>query len=238
MRWLSLFTLPIFLLTQCAPTTPPAPNPPAPLMPAELCYLDTIAPGIRVDLKYCGTDNFVGRPINGYTTGRRAILRKDAALALAKAQKALEAQGLGLLVWDAYRPHRALQDFYNWSMTDDDSTRAEFYPNITKRGIYENRYIGLKSEHSWGIAVDITLVNLKTGKELDMGGRHDLLDSSSATIYNGLTPQQQKNRLLLRDTMAAVGMRNYSKEWWHYFIASPGVCHRYDFPLNDFLTTN
>ena len=92
MRWLSLFTLPIFLLTQCAPTAPPAPNPPAPLMPAELCYLDTIAPGIRVDLKYCGTDNFVGRPINGYTTGRRAILRKDEALALAEAQKALEAQ--------------------------------------------------------------------------------------------------------------------------------------------------
>lgn len=233
MRWLFLLIVPAFFLTQCAPVEPPVTAPPVPRMPQELCYLDTVAPRVRVDLKYCGTDNFVGRPINGYTTGKRAILRKDAAQAIARAQKMLEQQGLGLLVWDAYRPHRALLDFYNWSRTDDDSTRAEFYPNITKQGIYDNQYIGLASEHSWGIAVDITLVNLKTGKELDMGGRHDLLDASSATIYSGLTPLQQKNRLLLRDTMASVGMRNYSKEWWHYFVSPPGICHRYDFPLND-----
>ena len=233
-KLLALF-LPLMLLNQCAPVPAPLAVAPAPAMPAELCYLDTVAPGIRVDLKYCGYDNFVGRPIDGYTEGRRAILRKDAAAAMARAQKQLKAKGLGLLVWDAYRPHRALQDFYNWSKNADDSTRAEFHPNITKRGIYENKYIGLSSEHSWGIAVDITLVNLKTGKELDMGGRHDLLDESSATVYAGLTSRQQANRLLLRDTMASVGMRNYSKEWWHYFVSPPGICHRYDFPLNDTL---
>lgn len=202
-------------------------------MPAELCYLDEVAPGVKVDLKYCGSDNFVGRPIDGYTAGRRAILRKDAAAVLAKAQQLLESRGLGLLVWDAYRPHRAMRDFYAWSLSKDDHTRARFYPNITKQGIYENKYIGLTSEHSWGIAVDITLIDRRTGKELDMGGRHDFLDASSATIYAGLTPRQQANRLLLRDTMAAVGMRNYSKEWWHYFISPPGVCHQYDFPLDD-----
>lgn len=202
-------------------------------MPQELCYLDEMVPGIKVDLKYCGYDNFVGRPINGYTTGHRAILRKDAAAALGKAQKQLAARGLGLLVWDAYRPHRALLDFYTWSLNDDDRTRAEFYPNITKRGIYENKYIGLSSEHSWGVAVDITLINLRTGKELDMGGRHDLLDASSATEYAGLTPKQQANRLLLRDTMASVGMKNYSKEWWHFYIFPMGTCHQYDFPLDD-----
>ena len=233
-KLLALF-LPLMLLNQCAPVPAPLAVAPAPAMPAELCYLDTVAPGIRVDLKYCGYDNFVGRPIDGYTEGRRAILRKDAAAAMARAQKQLKAKGLGLLVWDAYRPHRALKDFYRWSENSDDSTRAEFYPNITKRGIYENKYIGLSSEHSWGIAVDITLVNLKTGKELDMGGRHDLLDESSATVYAGLTSRQQANRLLLRDTMASVGMRNYSKEWWHYFVSPPGTCHRYDFPLNDTL---
>lgn len=204
-------------------------------MPRELCYLDEVAPTIKVDLKYCGYDNFVGRPIDGYTTGRRAILRKDAAAALAKAQKQLEAKGLGLLVWDAYRPHRALCDFYNWSMNDDDRTRAEFYPNISKRDIYDNKYIGLTSEHSWGVAVDITLIYLRTGKELDMGGRHDLLDASSATEYAGLTPQQQANRLLLRDTLASVGMKNYSKEWWHYYVSPLGICHQYDFPLDDTL---
>ncbi len=235
MKRISTLLVSMMLLTQCHQISPPlAESAPMP-MPAELCYLDTIIPNIRIDLKYCGNDNFVGRPIDGYTEGRRAILRKDTALALAKAQRDLATRGLGLLVWDAYRPHRALADFYAWSQTKDDSTRNEFYPNITKRGIYENRYIGLKSEHSWGIAVDITLIDLQSGKELDMGGRHDLLDESSATVYAGLTPQQQANRLLLRDTMARAGMRNYSKEWWHYFLSQPGPCHRYNFPLNDHL---
>ena len=205
------------------------------VMPAELCYLDEVVPGIKVDLKYCGNDNFVGRPIDGYTTGKRAILRKDAAAALAKVQKELRAKGLGLLVWDAYRPYRALLDFYAWSETGDDSTRSTFYPNITKRGIYENKYIGLSSEHCWGVAVDATLINLRTGQELDMGGRHDLLDERSATEYAGLTPRQQANRCLLRDTMAAAGMRNYSKEWWHFYVTPLGICHRYDFPLSDTL---
>ena len=227
---LSLLLFPA-LLCQCSQTSPVLIYPG--LMPKGLCYLDEIAPTIKVDLKYCGYDNFVGRPINGYTSGCRAILRKDAAEALAKAQQKLNKMGYGLLVWDAYRPHRALRDFYNWSLTADDSTRKVFYPNITKRGIYENKYIGLQSEHSWGVAVDATLIHLHSGKELDMGGRHDLLDESSATDYPGLTTQQKRNRHLLRDIMASVGMRNYSKEWWHYYIYPPGLCHQYDFPLDD-----
>ncbi|MBR5888651.1 MAG: M15 family metallopeptidase [Akkermansia sp.] len=233
----SLFTIAaaLLFLPQCSPIPAPQVVAEQRPMPTELCYLDTVVPGIKVDLKYCGNDNFVGRPIDGYTEGTRAILRKDAALAVQKAQQELESKGLGLLIWDAYRPHRALADFYAWSKTADDSTRAEFYPNITKRGIYENRYIGLTSEHSWGIAVDLTIIDLKTGKELDMGGRHDLLDASSATVYAGLTKEQQANRLLLRDTMARAGMRNYSKEWWHYFLREPGLCTRHNFPLDDHL---
>lgn len=227
---LTLLFVPL-LLCQCTQTSSLLVYPG--IMPDELCYLDEMAPGIKVDLKYCGHDNFVGRPINGYTSGQRAILRKDTAAALAKAQQKLNQMGYGLLIWDAYRPHRALHDFYNWSLTDDDSTRQTFYPNITKRGIYENKYIGLQSEHSWGVAVDATLIQLRTGKEVDMGGRHDLLDESSATDYPGLTAQQQRNRHLLRDTMASVGMRNYSKEWWHYYIHPLGICHQYDFPLDD-----
>lgn len=202
-------------------------------MPAELCYLDEVAPLVKVDLKYCGADNFVGRPIDGYTTGKRAVLRKDTALAMKKASELLAAEGLGLLVWDAYRPARALKDFYAWSQTADDRMKAEFYPNITKRQIYEQHYIGLVSEHSWGVAVDLTLIDLATGQELDMGGRHDLLDESSATCSPLITPQQKANRLKLRDTMDAVGLRNYSKEWWHYFLKERGTCYRYDFPLCD-----
>lgn len=226
------------LLSQCQIVSPEPVSQQTQLrMPDELCYLDEVAPLVRVDLKYCGNDNFVGRPIDGYTTGKRAVLRRDTAAAMKKASEALAKEGLGLLVWDAYRPARAMKDFYAWSMTDDDRTKAEFYPNITKRGIYENRYIGLVSEHSWGVAVDLTLIDLKTGKELDMGGRHDLLDASSATRSPLITEQQRANRLKLRDAMNAVGMRNYSKEWWHYFLVERGTCHQYNFPLNDELLT-
>lgn len=204
-------------------------------MPEELCYLDEEVPGIRVDLKYCGSDNFTGRPVAGYTSGHRAILRRDTAECIRRAQTALAEKGLGLVVWDAYRPHRAMEDFYAWSQTADESRKTEFYPNITKAGIYENKYIRRHSEHSWGVAVDVGIIELATGKELDMGGRHDFLDASSATRYSGLTPEQRANRMLLRDTMDHAGMRNYKREWWHYFLKERGPVTRYDFPLCDTL---
>lgn len=250
MRGIPFICLPAVLLCQCAQQLPLAspcpPEPPQPQaaprkpatpdenrMPARLCYLDEAIPGICVDLKYCGNDNFVGRPIAGYTTGHRAILRRDTADRLARAQQKLAQKGLALKVWDAYRPHRAMQDFYKWSRTPDETMKAEFYPHITKQGIYENKYISRTSDHSKGLAVDVTLIRLDTGEELDMGGRHDLLDESSATRYPGLTPEQQTNRLLLLQTMADVGMRNYRKEWWHYFQKKEPEAPRYNFPLND-----
>ena len=204
-------------------------------MPTELCYLDEVIPGICVDLKYCGCDNFVGRPIAGYTSGKRAILRRDTAKKLARVQQELMKKGLALKVWDAYRPHRAMEDFYTWSRTPDETMKADFYPNISKQGIYDNKYIRRRSEHSYGLAVDVTIIRLDTGEELDMGGRHDLLDESSSTRYAGLTPEQQANRLLLAQTMAEAGLRNYRKEWWHYFQKRESMATRYDFPLNDHL---
>ena len=204
-------------------------------MPAELCYLDEAVPGIKVDLRYCGNDNFVGRPIAGYTTGRRAIVRRDTAECLRRAQAELNTKGLGLLVWDAYRPHRAMQDFFDWSLTADERMKARFYPNITKQGIYEGKYIRRTSEHSLGVAVDVTIIDLGTGTQLDMGSGFDFLDPSSATRYTGITPEQHANRMLLRDTMDRAGMRNYKREWWHYFLKNRGDTTRYDFPLCDTL---
>ena len=204
-------------------------------MPASLCYVDEIVPGIKTDLKYCGNDNFTGRPVAGYTSGRRAILRRDTAECIKRAQQELAGKGLGLLVWDAYRPHRAMDDFYAWSKTPDGPEKSAVYPNISKQGIYEGKYIRRRSEHSWGVAVDVTIIDLNTGQELDMGGRHDLLDISSATRYTGITPEQHRNRMLLRDTMDRAGMRNYKREWWHYFLKERGNVTRYDFPLCDTL---
>mgnify|MGYP003289203215 CR=1 FL=1 len=204
-------------------------------MPTGLCYLDEVVPGIRVNLRYCGNDNFVGRPIAGYTTGKRAILRRDVAECIKRAQAELNARGLGLLVWDAYRPHRAMEDFYAWSRTDDIRMKAQYYPNISKKGIYDGKYIRRRSEHSLGIAVDVTIIDLSTGEQLDMGCGFDFLDPSSATRYAGVTPEQHANRMLLRDTMDRAGMRNYKREWWHYFLKNRGDTIRYDFPLCDTL---
>ncbi len=232
-----LFTCALALLLAACSPMQPAHDAPAQCLPKGWCYVDTMVPGVRVDLKYAGCDNFVGRPIAGYT-GRRAILRRDAAAALARAAAELGKEGYGLLIWDAYRPTGALLDFHAWSYTEDERMRAKFYPNITKRGIYEGRYIGTTSEHSWGIAVDITLVRLKDGQEVDMGGHHDLLDPSSATGYTGITPQQQANRRRLCEAMERAGMRNYSKEWWHYFLKDSQPWYAYGFPLNDSLPEN
>lgn len=201
-------------------------------MPAGFCYVDEVAPEIQADLKYAGSDNFVGRPIAGYE-GSRAILRRDAAVALGHAAGILRQQGYGLMIWDAYRPMRALRDFRAWSYSPDEGTRASFYPRITKRKIYQEHYIGDSSEHTWGIAVDITLYRLKDGKLEDMGGRHDLMDTRSATDSTEVTCQQRFNRGILRDAMRAVGFENYPKEWWHYRLENSRPWFAYDFPVSD-----
>lgn len=228
--WMRLFlTCCIFLLAHCVSAPPPRH---AEFLPEGFCYVDEVAPEVLADLKYAGNDNFVGRPIDGYL-GKRLILRRDAAMALRRAADLLRARGYGLLVWDAYRPLRAMSDFRAWSRTPDDSSRAEFYPRITKQGIYDGRYIGDSSEHTWGIAVDLTLVSLATGRPVDMGGRHDFLDASSATDSDEVSPAQRANRHRLRDAMRAAGFNNYSKEWWHYRLANSEPWVAYDFPVRD-----
>lgn len=219
------------LLVHCAPLPGPADS-----LPTGFCYVDDVVPGIAVDLKYAGSDNFVGRPIDGYR-GRRAILRRDAALALRRAAERLRRRGYGLLVWDAYRPMRALRDFRAWSLSPDVSTKAEFYPSLTKQGIYDGHYIGDASEHTWGIALDLTLVHLSTGQPVDMGGRHDLLDPSSATDSQAVSPAQRANRHLLREAMQEAGFENYDKEWWHYRLSNSRPWAAYDFPVQDSLLT-
>lgn len=223
------------LLTACSTDKPLlAPNSPVTKMPDGFCYLDTVVPHLRTDLKYAGCDNFVGRPIRGYT-GHRAILGREAAACVGRAARILARQGYGILVWDAYRPTSAMQDFFEWSQTPDDRMRLQFYPCLTKRQIYEQRYIGTVSEHSLGIAVDVTLYHLKDGSPVDMGGHHDLLDVSSTWDSPLVTPAQRANRRILRDAMVASGMKGYDKEWWHFYKPGEGPFALYGFPLNDSL---
>ncbi len=208
-------------------------------MPPQLCYLDEVLPEVKVDLMYAGYDNFVGRPIAGYS-GKRAILRRDVAWALRGAVKELAQLGYQVLLRDAYRPHRALADIAAWAKTDDQKMKARYYPRISKAQIHGDRYIGDISEHTYGIAVDITLLDAQTGKAIDMGGPIDFLDASSTTAYSGsyISSAAQKNRALLLSVMSKHGFSNYEKEWWHYWYrpaAAPWL--RYDFPLNDHMVT-
>lgn len=228
-----LFSLVVVsLLVQCT-KVPPAPAPKLPL-PEGFCYVDEVVPSARVELLYASDYNFVGKKLAGYE-GKRAILRRDAAEGLARAAALLKPKGLGILITDAYRPRRAMEDVQEWAQNDDDRMRSHFYPNITKKEVFEHRYIGTVSEHSWGVAVDLTLVRLSTGAELDMGGYPDLLDAISATDYDGpeLTVEQRVNRQLLKSAMEEAGFKNYSKEWWHYWIVSDRKPLSYDFVIED-----
>ncbi len=206
-------------------------------LPEDLCYLDEFIPSLKVDLMYAGYDNFVGRPIAGYT-GKRAVLRRDAARAFRAAVLEIERHGYLVLLRDAYRPHQALADIAAWAKTPDETMKAKYYPRITKAQIHADRYIGVSSEHSLGVAVDITLLDASTGLEVDMGGPVDFLDPSSATRYDGslISAEAKKNRAFLRATMRKHGFYNYKKEWWHYWLgqAEPPML-RYDFPLDDTL---
>ena len=224
------------ILSSCAdkPFQPALNQPLADYMPQGFSYVDRVIPSISTDLKYSGSDNFIGRPLNGYR-GKRAILRREAVVHLAIAQKSLRRKGYGLLVYDAYRPHTAMIDIGKWGKDKtDQKMKAKYYPGIDKRRIFADNYIRDFSEHSRGVAVDITLIDLKSGKPVDMGGYHDLLDPSSATDSFLVTPAQRAKRQLLKEEMERAGFANYAPEWWHYRLSpEPDEMSHFYFPLWD-----
>ena len=189
-------------------------------------------PGLRADLRYVGSDNFVGRPVEGYE-GTRVILTEPAARALASAQARLAPFGLGLLVYDAYRPTRAVAHFVRWAEDPDDlATKERFYPDKDKPELFAEGYIAARSSHSRGSTVDLTIVDLATGEPLDMGTPFDLFSPRSWTESPDVPPQARANRLLLRDVMTAAGFERYDKEWWHFTLADePHPEEAFDFPV-------
>ena len=185
-------------------------------MPDDFVDARELEPGIEVELRYAGTRNFTGQVVDGYETDDRVILQRDAAAALAGVQRELAAEGLGLRVYDAYRPTRAVRFFMDWARTDDDSTRAEYYPDFEKPQLFELGYIAERSKHSLGGTVDLTLVDLASGEPLDMGGPFDFFGERSHYDAEGLAPEQAANRARLREAMIAGGFEPYELEWWHF----------------------
>ncbi|RUA06524.1 MAG: peptidase M15 [Flavobacteriia bacterium] len=195
-------------------------------------YLKELMPKLRVDLRYYGTNNFMGRPLKGYNQPK-CMLTKKAAMALKKVQDGLERLGFGLLIYDAYRPQTAVEDIIEWSKDEGDTLmKDKFYPNIDKKDLFKLGYIAEKSAHSRGSTVDLTIVSLTTGRVLNMGGAYDLFDPISNIDYQYVTKNQRALRLLLKRRMEKEGFKSYEKEWWHFtYKNEPFPKTYFDFPV-------
>ena len=192
-----------------------------PSLPDGFVSLDEALPDLVIDLRYATAHNFVGQQVDGYRQ-LPAILSAPAAAALAKVQAALRPFGLGLKVFDAYRPQRAVDHFVRWGKDlDDQRTKPAYYPDVEKDKLFKEGYIASRSSHSRGSTVDVTLVS-RDGegvvRELDMGSRFDLFGPVSWPASRAVTPQQRANRALLQSLMGAQGFVPYAQEWWHFTL--------------------
>jgi D-alanyl-D-alanine dipeptidase len=205
--------------------------PQAPL-PSGFADAAAVADGLALDMRYFGNNNFVGERIDGYERPR-CLLSAQAAEALAAIQSSLAARGLGLKVFDCYRPQRAVAHFVRWAQKADDVRRKpQFYPEVDKRDLFKDGYISERSGHSRGSTVDLTLVRRADGRELDMGSPFDFFSPRSWPTDRGVSAQAQENRALLAEAMTAGGFRPYDKEWWHFTLVNEPFPETYfDFPV-------
>ena len=189
-------------------------------------------PNLAVEMRYHGDRNFVGRPIAGYEAPR-CLLTRAAATGLRRAQRSLAAEGLGLKVFDCYRPARAVADFVAWAAdTADTATKAEYYPGIDKGDLFRLGYIAERSSHSRGSTVDVTLVGLADGRERDMGTPFDFFGPASAPGSSLVTAAQSTNRHRLRRAMLRAGFVPYAEEWWHFTLRrEPFPTRIFDVPV-------
>jgi D-alanyl-D-alanine dipeptidase len=187
-------------------------------IPDGFVYIDDIIPYVVIDAKYSTTDNFVGQVVDGYEANL-AILSTEAAFALSLVQEDLNENSLGLKIFDGYRPQKAVDNFVEWASDKNDlTTKEEHYPDLDKSTLIPSGYIASKSGHSRGSTVDLTIVNLETLEELDMGTEFDFLGVQSHFAYENLSETQKENRKLLKSTMENHGFKYYKNEWWHYTL--------------------
>jgi D-alanyl-D-alanine dipeptidase len=198
----------------------------------DFVFIDECAPGVRWDAKYATWDNFTGKPVDGYLANRIVGTRALGA-ALERAHAEAGTRGFGLLLWDGYRPQRAVDCFVRWSRQPEDGRRKRrHYPNLDRTAMFEQGYVAVKSGHSRGSTVDLTLYDLATGELAPMGGHHDLMDPISHHDATGITPVEAENRRALRSIMVASGFRPYDVEWWHYTLRDEPYPDTYfDFPI-------
>lgn len=218
-------------------------------IPPEFVDVTTLNSQILVEARYIQSWNFIGSPVEGYKSSK-CYLSKAAAQALANVQKDLTKEGLSLLVFDCYRPQKAVNHFVRWSKSPQDiKMKTIFYPEEPKETLFKRGYIASRSGHSRGSTVDLTLVRLPSGEransfkedvtdcrvtkgiektgQLDMGTTFDCFSELSHTENPEVSEKAQKNRQVLKTFMEKHGFKNYSKEWWHYTLANEPHKNKY-----------
>ncbi|MBO7114788.1 MAG: M15 family metallopeptidase [Bacteroidaceae bacterium] len=199
--------------------------------------LTDAVPDAILEIRYYGTYNFVGARIDGYLQPT-ALLTKEAAAALKQVSDYVMAKGYRLKIYDAYRPQSGVDHFVRWAANvPDTAMKAYFYPDLDKSVLFEQDYIMAKSGHTRGSTVDLTLFDMRTEKEVDMGGTFDWFgpeshpdfcgnpetgqytgDNSKSPKGRSITEQQFRNRMILREAMLSHGFKPLDSEWWHFTL--------------------
>ena len=183
---------------------------------SDFAEIGSVIDDAAFDIRYYSPNNFTGNKIDGYKAPR-AYLTKEALAALKKAADDLREQGYRLLIWDSYRPQKAVDNFVRWINDTEDDGDKTFYPDIEKSNLLAGNYIMAKSGHTRGSTVDLTIIK-KDGGFVDMGGTFDLFSEVSHPDYQDLTEEQKNNRQILRDAMVKAGFNPIESEWWHFTL--------------------
>lgn len=201
-------------------------------VPDNFIYLTEVIPHVEFDLRYFSDENFIGQPIPGYQSNV-LITTLQAAMALKKVQQDLAYSHFALKFFDAYRPQRAVDFFVRWANDPDDIRMKDiYYPHMDKDELIPRGFIVEQSSHSRGSTVDVTIISLEDGRELDMGTPFDLFDQKSWPSDTTVTTQQRANRQLLRIAMSKYGFMGLEEEWWHFTLRDEPYPDTYfDFPV-------
>lgn len=221
-RFSFLFLAALLLLQACTSGSAEPQTPANPQVSSDdasgFVLLTDVLPDVILEIRYYSSYNFVGHRIDGYQEPV-ALCTRQAAEALAKADSILRQQGYRLKIFDAYRPQMAVNHFVRWAKDQSDTLmKSYFYPRVNKRDLFELDFIALRSGHSRGSTFDLTLFDMREGHDVDMGGPFDFFGPRSAPSFDGISPQQKRNRLILRDAMRAAGFKSLYTEWWHFTL--------------------
>ncbi|MBQ6634617.1 MAG: M15 family metallopeptidase [Ruminococcus sp.] len=201
--------------------------------PSGFVAVTDFVPSAIQEIRYFSTYNFIGDRIDGYEQPV-ALITKEAARALKSAANEFMVLGYRIKIFDTYRPASAVKHFVLWGLEDQDvRMKPYFYPDLNKQDLFELGYIATRSGHSRGSTVDLTLLDMKTGKELDMGSPFDLFSELSHPDNRDITDRQYRNRMLLQSVMMRSGFEPIDCEWWHFTLKDePYPDTFFDFPVS------